>query len=361
MTEIASPSDTRNRANRVFGTSPADVVKAVEAARASVSGGEGRAAILTPDERAANAADRRASPEAVDKALGKDPATTVAVVEEAANLLEQRTGDGGEETPAEEKPPEPTPREGRLLGEIRQRERKLVEERARFKRERAEFDDIRRRYDAAIQQANDVLSMSKADPFGFFERFHGIKREAFGVANRGQDPGASVAAAQRDAEVAALRRQLEERDQRERAREDDARRREILDAFVDRAAKGTTWPMASKLGRDRLLRLGESIALAAKNRGVILGDDEVLDRIEEELSEIVALGNPKSGQGAPGGAPKSSGTSRAQESQPAPALTSQGSGEGDVTKKKLPSMKRDDRIAEGVAALERLRAQTARR
>lgn len=360
MTEIASPSDTRNRANRVFGTSPADVVKAVEAARASVTGGEGRAAILTPDERAANAADRRASPEAVDKALGKDPATTVAVVEEAVSLLEQRSEGGDGETPAEEKPAEPTPREGRLLGEIRQRERKLVEERARFKRERAEFDDLRRRYDAAIQQANDVLSMSKSDPFGFFEKFHGIKREAFGVANRGQDPGASVAAAQQSAEVAQLRRQLEERDQRERAREAEDSRQQILNAFVDRAAKGAaTWPMAAKLGRERLLRLGESIALAARERHVTLQDEEILDRIEEELSEIVALGNPKSS--ASGGAPKDSGTARPQGQSGAPALTSQGSGEGDNTKKKLPSMKRDDRIAEGVAALERFRAQSQRR
>lgn len=304
-----------NAVNRALGKSITDVVAAVDAARAAKATKEPAA--------------KEASPPATETASEADTPSPAVASEPASDAV-----------PAVVEEKKEPPKEGRLLADLRAREAKLVEAKQRFARERSGFDAYRKRTEAELTEARERNALAAKDPFAYLERYHGVKRESFGIAT-GKDPGPSVALEQANARIAQLEQMMRQSSEQR-----------ALDEFERRAkGGGERWPLASRYSAQKLRTRGWEIATRHASEGVTLTDEEVLDKIEEELSEIASLRTPKPSTSSTPKPPAPSGPK--PQSPPHPTLTSHEATDSASVPVKATSFKRrHDMIAHTARAVE---------
>ena len=299
------------------------------------------------------------SPEQVNLALGKDPHDTIRAVEAAMAAKHGVTKSAPDAQPSSpSSPAEPvkssdadpaTPIEAKKPDrdeEFRKRELRLVEKQQQQSKREKEFDSYRLKTEQELVQARAILEISKRDPFEFFEKYHGIKRDAFlGVPATRQSSTASP-------EIEAIRQELRaEREERQRERQAQAQAAQnsrieaAKEALVGKAkASEDKYPTASRWSQERLKARAWEIVAENVPRGIELSDEEILDRIEEELAP---LARPKITPVKPA-APTSS------QAAPAisPTLTSGGVSETSGPPPNILKMTRQERFRATVAAVE---------
>lgn len=216
---------------------------------------------------------------------------------------------------------------GRLALQLRARERALVEKQQTFSREREEFTRYRSATEEQLTGARALLTAIRTDPIAVLER-HGFSRED--IAARLLDgkarPEEAMSATSR--EVAALKQELErQKNEREQERRAVAREREER-VFIDQSrADEERWPLASKYSEARLKAKGWEIAVANQAKGVRLSNEDLLDQIEEELTEIASLrGTAAPAAGKPKPTPPRPARTPVERTPPAPTLSSRGAG-----------------------------------
>ena len=274
--KTASSKDAR----RVFGKSMSDITAAVDAAR-GLKAGEGTA---TPSEGMAAAATEEVAPEA-----GTTEAATPApvVAEPAADPL-------------------------------RAREAKLVEKQQAFARKEREFEARMARVENELAQAREIERLSKSDPFAYFEKYHGIKPDAFvealGAQAQQRRGGQAAAATVIPPEVA---RELEDGRQFRQRFEAEQRQRRIADEqenFARSAKEGASrWPIAARVSAERLKQRGWEIAVSYANQGQSLTNEEILDKLEDELAEYTSAAKPTGTKQVTKAAVAESGTNDSRE------------------------------------------------
>jgi len=328
MSEASEVHASAKRADRATGKSLPDIVHAVDTARAArTAATEKKLTEPPPVEGAEKPKDQPAE---------SSEATEVATVVEGA-------------------PPAETPREGRMLADIRAREKRLVEDKQRFKRESEEFAYYKRRVETELATARESNALAQSDPFAWFEKYHGIKRTSFGAVAGGKDPAPNIALEQANARIEKLVDRISHLESTKIRETADAVRDRELEKFVaDARGAATRWPLAAKYSPDKLKARGWELAVANSRKGVTLSNDEVLDLIEEELSEIASLRAPKSAA-VPPKSTESTG-SEAQASRQ-PTLTSRGASEAAPDMTSPLKLKRREMIERTVRAVEETRKQ----
>ena len=351
MSESTEASTSGKRANAALGDRRDAIVAAVESAKAKVAERKAGEQPSLGEKRDLKSIDRPAISEKVDEALGKSRDEAVEVVEAAKETLSAEVP----ATPTEPAPPaEDSLKEGRLYADLRAKEKRLVDGQQRLRKEREEFDTYRHRVETELADARESNTLAKQDPFAWFERYHGIKRAAFGVAGQGTDPAPSVGLEQANVRIAQLEHALTQRNAHDELRAREAARERELAQFASEAKAGEKrWPLSSRYSADKLKARGYEIALASAKAGAILSNDEVLDRIEEELSEIASLRAPKS----PAPAPKSPESRSEAKPSEQPTLTSRGTTDAAPVPRLPSKMKHSDMIRETVRVLDELRAK----
>jgi hypothetical protein len=295
---------------------------------------------------------------AVEEARGMKPSGQVGAPSAEAvapELAAEATTEAVATEPAPEAPaattePAPDP--------LRARESKLVEQQTRFQREKREFETYRSRVESELAQAREIVRMSQADPLGYFEKYHGLKPDAFvealGAQAQQRKGGAPAAAAALPPEVA---RELEEGRQFRQSLEQERRQRRIADEqenFARSAKEGAQrWPIASKISAERLKSRGWEIAVAHANQGVSLTNDEILDKLEDELAEYTSAVKPQGTKQVTAAAVGQNGTS-AGKTASQPTLSARGSSEPNPPAKPFVHPLSKDRISNGVLAVQEL-------
>ena len=320
---------TSAEARKVFGKSIEDITKAVDAARNTRPSGTGPVA-TAPAEVAAG---EEPAVEEVSTSAG----TPVAV-----------------ETPAEATP---TPDQA-----LRAREARLVENQTKLGRERKEFENYKMRAESELAQAREIVRLSQSDPFAYFEKYHGIKPDAFATAlgqqaqarGNGQQGTPTVGQQALPPDVA---RELQEgRQFRQQFAEQEKQRavQSEQENFARQAsAGGARWPLASKFSPEKLKQKGWQMVQELVNRGVVLTNEEVLDRIEDELSEIASLGKPAgSSKSVAGNTAAGSANGQAARAPAQTTLSARADSEGNPPIKPFANPYAKDRIAAGVRAVE---------
>lgn len=236
---------------------------------------------------------------------GSAPAPSPTPSAEAPESLPAPTA----EPPASPKPDEP--KEGKLLADIRAREAKLVTQRQAFGREQEQLQRDRAALDHDRQQLqaySNERQLAAADPVRYLREVHKYDDKA--IASRllnGGRPGPDELNDATKRELQAIREELaEERKQKAEAAY-QARVDAELAKFENQARAGADkWPLAAKLAQPRLHAHGLRIAQSAHAEGRPLTNEEILDRLEEELTEYADLrGKQPAAPATP--APKSKG------------------------------------------------------
>lgn len=280
--------------------------------------------------------------------------------------------------PAEEpKSEEPAPpadaraedRPGKLAVQLRNRERKLVEQQQAFARQRAEFDSSmkaerarfeqeRGEFRSVHEQTVQIINALRSDPYSVLFQM-GWTPEQLGerLAN-GNKPTMTEGETRVSREVAELRQMLEA--ERKASREEirqikQAREKERYDAAIaqERAsftgqAKGGSakFPLASALADEDPTDLWDrawSIATDNAQRGVNLSNEEILDKIEEQLGKYARVATKArpgktsapavataTSRSTPSASARSPQVQTGSRNQPAPTLTSEAAGERSI-------------------------------
>lgn len=289
-----------------------------------------------------------ASPEGITAAASASAATTTAGETTTATPAEHSTAAERSTAKTEE------PKEGKLLADIRAREHKLITERQAFGRDREALERDRAAVDRDRQQVQGYLQerqLAVTDPIRYLREVHRFDDKT--IASRllnGGKPGADEVTGKLEREVEALRKQREDDLRQQAAREQQARVDAELAKFETEARGGADkWPLAAKLSQGRLHAHGLRIAQASHSEGRPLTNAEILDRLEEELTEYADLrGKQPVAPATP--APKSKGT---PENESPPSARSANGPNG--TAKSLVKMSPDELKAYTLAELKRQR------
>lgn len=195
--------------------------------------------------------------------------------------------------PGETPPPadaKPDPKEGAMLASIRAREQKLVQRQQELARQQAEFEQRNARTAQEVAAAQQHMQLAKADPLRYLRELHGWTEDQIaGRIVNGGKPTALEAQAKLERELAELR---DWKQQQVQAAESQTRQQRIEAAraeFVQVAKDDTRWPLAAAWTPAKLIARGEAIALEHARGGVSLSDEDILDKLEEELGEIAAI------------------------------------------------------------------------
>lgn len=193
--------------------------------------------------------------------------------------------------PEKPKPPK-EPEEGKFMAQLRARESRLQQDKQAFARDQAAHKAEREqlaRDRAVIQTYAQERQLAQQDPLQYLTRVARWTPDqiAARLLNGGKAvPGEGDRALQ--VQVAQLTKAVEEERAARAQTAQDERNREELATFVKFAAEGKDkWPLAAKMAADkhtRFLRLAQGVLTASGRTD--LQDDEILDRLEEELSEI---------------------------------------------------------------------------
>jgi hypothetical protein len=320
--KIATSKDAR----RVFGKSMADITAAVDAARAkAMPGGHSVQGSPGPTERTV-------APAAAAEVAG-DPDTEATEPEPAAATPEPATAT-----------PDP----------LRAREAKLVEQQTRIAREKREFESYKSKVESELAEARELRRLSQSDPMAYFEKYHGIKREAFvQVMGQHAQPKQAGPQTQLPQEIAQeLHESRQFRAQLEQERY-ETRRIAEADRFAQEASAGSDkWPLASRYSPERLKARGWDVASAHAQRGVVLTNAEILDKIEEELADVAQLVKPQS-KPKQALTPVAVTTGQAGNTAAQPTLSARSDSQGSPANINThPTNK--NRIADGVRAVEAL-------
>jgi len=271
------------------------------------------------------------------------------------------------ETPAPVVEPEKAPKEGKLLSDIRAREKALVDRQQAFARERKNHEDKLTRERQEFDKYKQERELARTDPLAYFRQIHGITAEALAgrLLNQGRaTPVESQTRLERD--VADLRQALEtERTARAKEKEEAEtvrQRQHEEEGFVKQARAGSDkWPLSSKYSEKKLISNAWTIVEEFRKQGIRLDNEVILDKIEEELAEIASLKGDKSP--APSATPKNGQKDTpAGAAKPAPTLTSQRAGErasGGPRKVNVLAMSDNERKAHTMQVLAELRAKQA--
>lgn len=267
-------------------------------------------------------------------------------------------------------PPEPAPdpaavaaqaaaaKEGQAVAQLRAREVALVQKQQADARARQEFEAYRTKSQVEIDQARQFREKAKADPIAVLREL-GWSEDA--IAGRLVSGGKPTDIEERDAlrrELTELRAWQTETVQRETSAKAQAAQQQALDAFHATAKAGADkWPLASKTKEARLKSRGLEIALEHARQGVTLTDEEVLDKLEEELSDYTgiapraATGTDTAASTTPSKEPSGQGT------QPAPTLTNRAAAtQATASKPDLLKMSDQERTEYVLSELKRMRA-----
>lgn len=224
-------------------------------------------------------------------------------------------GAGGEVPAAD-----PNSKEGRASELMRAREAKLVRDQQAFARQRDEFESYKRQTQAEVDEARIIKQRLKEDAVGLSRDYGWDDDRLAGRLLNGNKPTQADRDAARDRELAELRQWRQQQEQARLQQEHQRAQQEAREKFAQIAADANRWKLASQLKKDRLIARGESIAIENARAGVQLSDEDILDRVEEELEELLSI-QSKSKQApseANGTAPQAkTGT----DTQPAPTLT----------------------------------------
>lgn len=223
---------------------------------------------------------------------------------------------------AGEPAPDPSSKEGRWVAEQRAREAKLVEQQRQFARQRDEFENYKKQTTSQLTQEQQRAALAAHDPIRYLREVHGWDEDRItGRLLNGGKPTPLDKEAERDRELADLRKWRQAQEQAQTAQQQQKALGEAREAFAKTAQDATRWQRASQLKRDRLIAKGEQIAIEHARNGVQLSDEDILDKIEDELGEYESIlsKTPKqatstAGDTAPQAKP---GT----DTQPAPTLT----------------------------------------
>lgn len=271
---------------------PAEMQAEIDTGMASLTGDAvvitpGVATLKAPEPKAAEAkpAETAAAPAAADAT----PATTEEKAPEAAAETEVEAAPT-EAAPAEAKVEEPT-EIGKIALRLKRQERVLKE---REQRVAAQSREAR----AQLQRLQQMQSQLEADqrlmgddPLAWVQKRFGLTNEdiAHRLINGGKArPEESGSRAARELEElrAKIRTMEEATAQQNRAA---AQERELVRFVGEARADAERWPLASKFSEARLRERGMQIATSAR---APVSNADILDRIEEELSEIASLRAP---------------------------------------------------------------------
>jgi len=266
-----------------------------------------KAAALTPDTSPAAPLESSAPDATADGASAPPaPAASEPTAPSAAPTAESSTT-------SETIPPKPEePKEGKLLADIRAREAKLVTQRQAFGREQEQLTRDRAALDRDRQQLQGYQQerqLAASDPVRYLREVH--KFDDRTIASRllnGGRPGADEVTGKLEREVEELRKQREDDLRQQSAREHQQRVDAELAKFENEARGGADkWPLAAKLSQARLHAHGLRLAQLSHSEGRPLTNAEILDRLEEELTEYADLrGKQPAAPATP--APKNKGT-----------------------------------------------------
>lgn len=283
--------------------------------------------------------------------------------------------DGALEQPAPEKPKPPKPKKekpaeepvaadpdegrvGSMALALRKREAAFITQKQAFAREKDEFTRYRTQTESELTNARALTNALRSDPVAVLRQI-GFSDDdiAARLLNGGRARPEEALTAQ-SREVEAVKKELLAlKAERENERKAALREREER-IFVDQSrSDAERWPLSSKYSEARLKAKAWEIVNANNARGVRLTNEDLLDQIEEELTEIASL----RGGAAPAAAPKPKPTPAARPARPtvertppAPTLTSRGAGvqttdeDEDVD---LPMLSDEERTAHLLRAL----------
>ena len=214
------------------------------------------------------------------------------------------------------------------------------------------------RVENELAQAREIERLSKSDPFAYFEKYHGIKPDAFVEAlgaQAQQRRGGQAAAASIPPEVA---RELEDGRQFRQRFEAEQRQRRIADEqenFARSAKEGASrWPIAARVSAERLKQRGWEIAVSYANQGQSLTNEEILDKLEDELAEYTSAAKPTGTKQVAKAAVAESGTTTAGKTASQPTLSARGTSEPNPPAKPFVHPSSRDRISNGVKAVQEL-------
>lgn len=215
-------------------------------------------------------------------------------------------------------------RAGKLLLQVRAQQKAVVEQTQRLRREQQEWEPVKLQMAQWQQTRAQFEQAVKADPLTFLERAYGITREhlASRILNDGKpDPREGDIETRRV--VGELREELKALRQAKELEDTRTATQRELDQFAQEAVEAAvSHPHASKYPKAKLTAMGMRIARDHIAEGVRLTNQEILDKIEEELSETVALYRGTTEQPATRSDPPNSGKENAPaaSTQPAPTL-----------------------------------------
>lgn len=215
---------------------------------------------------------------------------------------------------------DPNSKEGRASELMRAREAKLVRDQQAFARQRDEFESYKRQTQADVDAARALKERLKADALGVAREYGWDDDRLAARWVNGNKPTQLDADAHVRQELSELRQWRQQQEQARAQQEHQRAQEAARNAFHTTAQDASRWKLASQLKKDRLVARGEAIAIEHARAGVQLSDEDILDRVEEELEELLSIqSNPKQATSeANGKAPQAqTGT----DTQPAPTLT----------------------------------------
>jgi hypothetical protein len=277
---------------------------------------------------------KTAKPATGAPAKGDPPDPRAPADEPASEQREEPAGEApeAEEPNAEPKPKEEEPPADRITAQLRAREKAFVGKQTAFARERAEFDQYKQSTEAQIAQhrtqvaqSQQVLELVRQDPLQLLRAVGWTPELIAERLSNGNKPSPQEIRAQARRELAEGRREIAAERQRLAQLAEEAEEEKELSQFVTGARSDQTrWPLSSRYSEAKLRSQGLAIVHHYAAQGIALSNEEVLDKLEDELTEIASLG--KNGK-----------TSNARAARPgrdraavAPTLTSEASGERSV-------------------------------
>ena len=249
-----------------------------------------------------------------------------------------------------------TTKEGQLYAQLRAREAAFVAKQQADARGRSEFENYKKQAQAEIDRATQHAQLAKQDPLRYLKEVHGFTDDA--IAARIMSGGKPTAIEETEAlkrEVAEVRAWKQQREQSEQQAKAMAAQDAALEVFTKTAKGGADkWPLASRAKESRLKARGLEIAIEHAKQGVTLTDEEVLDKLEEELSELVPKAKSDSAASDTSNAPSQA--TSGQDTKPAPTLTNGAAAtKGDASKVDILKMSEAEQTQYVLAELKRLR------
>lgn len=277
---------------------------------------------------------------------------------EAKAVLPPGVAATGAGSAAAVEPPKETPQEGKLLAQIRAREKHLVEEqqrnrreleqeRARISAEKREMEQWRaqRAADESARAERERAELGQKDPLRWFQREQQEKLSA------------------QDEKIRQLESKLMAQEQQSMSlRQQEAVDRE-LKGITDMAKASSDRPHVAKYASAADGKLRASVIRVAREhleQGVRLTNDEILDKLEEELALEASIwtdsGKPR--DSASDKSPSGSTQSSAEQTKPAQTLTNARAGEraAEISPEELAKLSLPERRARTLAKLQELRA-----